>query len=156
VRKARDNESCPALRADKFVVIGRGLEGLGLGVGALPHLPRSDAPLRPPERVVLVIDTGVGIGNGGVDIVERGQASPARLLQNEVALERLCAFDDAFDGLVPARWVYDGIIDCGDEIEFVRYGPTPGKTALWLYGAKQSTVLDRCPEKSSFVLVNSL
>jgi len=72
-----------------------------------------------------VIDLGVGLGNGGVDIVKRGQASPARLLQNEVALERFGAFDDAFDGLVPARWVDDSIIDCGDEIWLVRYGPTP-------------------------------
>src|ERR1700724_4150020 len=72
-RKTGDDEVDPALRADKLMVVGRGFELIGPGVGASPHLARSDSPRRRIEGVGFVVGLSVGGGDQRIDIVERGQ-----------------------------------------------------------------------------------
>jgi hypothetical protein len=70
--KPGGNQIDPFLRADKFIVICRGSKTIGLGIGASPHLARSDTSHRRLEGVVFVIGLGVGIGKGRINIVECG------------------------------------------------------------------------------------
>jgi hypothetical protein len=68
--KTGDDKIDPSLWADKFIIILRGPEALGVGVRASPHLARSDAPRRRPERVVSVIRSGVCTSKAWINIVQ--------------------------------------------------------------------------------------
>ena len=85
--KTSDDEIDPSLRANKFIVICRGSETIGVGVRAGPHLARSDAPHWRVEGVVFVIGLGVCIGIEGINIVQCRQASSTGLLKYKVAAE---------------------------------------------------------------------
>jgi hypothetical protein len=59
--------------------------------------------------------------------VQRGQISRAWLLQNEISAERICLFDDAFDDIIPARRIDDGVVDGCNKISFARHGLLPAR-----------------------------